>query len=371
MQVESFITDIEADGSKFNLFMAHHTFVNPTVMVEVSRRRIARGKSPVPVVVFAHGTALKMYENELRKDDDDDEYPLRFLPWMRKQGEKVFEGGDKVALVFAIAKAQKATFEKIFPAYPAERVIVTPNGYNQMIFKPADGATKESVLADMDQVLYDGFDADGVLPSEEHKKRIGLFPIEDVSAYEHVVLFVGKFANWKRLDTVLKAAQQWEQHESRKILTLIVGGGTNDTRRLYVDMAYKQLGLEHTFFLGPRPQPDLAKLFTMSDVGVFPSKHEPFGLVFIECMACGTPVIGAKSGGPVEFVHPGVGVLVPEGDNDTVADGVHHAVLKALDEGWKESKGRRCVDYAVKNFSLQAQCAKMLATAEKKILSCV
>jgi hypothetical protein len=44
----------------------------------------------------------------------------------------------------------------------------------------------------------------------------------------------------------------------------------------------------------------------------FPSYKEPFGMVFIECMACGTPTIGANSGGPTEFVKPGQGVLVEE-----------------------------------------------------------
>ena len=56
-------------------------------------------------------------------------------------------------------------------------------------------------------------------------------------------------------------------------------------------------------------------LFNCADVGCFPSYREPFGLVFIECMACGTPVIGADSGGPRDFVTPEVGTLVPETDD--------------------------------------------------------
>ena len=56
----------------------------------------------------------------------------------------------------------------------------------------------------------------------------------------------------------------------------------------------------------------LAELFSMSEVGMFPSYKEPFGMVFIECMACGCPTIGANSGGPKEFVKPEQGVLVEE-----------------------------------------------------------
>ena len=56
----------------------------------------------------------------------------------------------------------------------------------------------------------------------------------------------------------------------------------------------------------------MAELFSMSEVGMFPSYKEPFGMVFIECMACGTPTIGANSGGPTEFVKPEQGVLIEE-----------------------------------------------------------
>src|SRR5690242_21317043 len=76
-----------------------------------------------------------------------------------------------------------------------------------------------------------------------------------------------------------------------------------------------ELGLRRTYFVGPRPQEELTTLFNVADVGCFPSYKEPFGLVFIECMACGTPVIGADSGGPRDFVTPEVGVLVPETDD--------------------------------------------------------
>ena len=76
-----------------------------------------------------------------------------------------------------------------------------------------------------------------------------------------------------------------------------------------------ELGLRRTYFLGPRPQDELALLFGCADVGCFPSYREPFGLVFVECMACGTPVIGADSGGPRDFVTSEVGTLVPETDD--------------------------------------------------------
>ncbi|MGH3605025.1 MAG: glycosyltransferase, partial [Pseudonocardiaceae bacterium] len=103
-----------------------------------------------------------------------------------------------------------------------------------------------------------------------------------------------------------------------------------------------------------------------ADVGCFPSYREPFGLVFIECMACGTPVIGADSGGPRDFVIPKVGMLVPETDDHAaLAQSLAAAVDRGLDEGWKQTKGPTAEAYAKDNFSLVNQVSKLLAEVDR------
>merc|ERR1712087_601568 len=88
----------------------------------------------------------------------------------------------------------------------------------------------------------------------------------------------------------------------------------------------EELGLKNTFLIGARGQDQLAEMYTVASLGCFPSFKEPFGLVFVECMACKTPVIGANSGGPKDFVTPDVGELVAEPaettDLSTVPDGI-------------------------------------------------
>merc|ERR1712151_656126 len=112
----------------------------------------------------------------------------------------------------------------------------------------------------------------------------------------------------------------------------------------------EQLGLKNTFLLGARGQDQLAEMYTVAQLGCFPSYKEPFGLVFVECMACKTPVIGANSGGPKDFVTTAVGELVAEPhetkDLSTVALGVETlgntlatTISRALDEKWKQTKG--------------------------------
>jgi glycosyltransferase involved in cell wall biosynthesis len=127
-----------------------------------------------------------------------------------------------------------------------------------------------------------------------------------------------------------------------------------------------ELGLRRTYFLGPRPQDELTTLFNCADVGCFPSYREPFGLVFIECMACGTPVIGADSGGPQDFVTPEVGVLVPEtGDREALAASLAVAVNQAIDEDWKHTKGPIAEVYVRDKFSVVGQVAMLLATVDR------
>jgi len=112
---------------------------------------------------------------------------------------------------------------------------------------------------------------------------------------------------------------KWESTDDT-ICTIVIGSGPDESVREYHSVG-EEFGLKHTFFLGAKPQPVLAECFSAANVGVFPSYSEPFGLssgvwskisflisfsspgmVFIECMACGTPTIGANSGGPKDFV---------------------------------------------------------------------
>jgi glycosyltransferase involved in cell wall biosynthesis len=112
----------------------------------------------------------------------------------------------------------------------------------------------------------------------------------------------------------------------------------------------------------------LADVFSLSEVGMFPSYKEPFGMVFIECMACGTPTIGANSGGPTEFVKEPQGVLIEEEAEWRTPKGAKRlgerlaaTVQQALREDWKgTTRGPTCVPFVKENYSTLAQCQGML-----------
>lgn len=255
-----------------------------------------------------------------------------------------------------ISKEQKDGIKEIFPMFPQDRVIVAPNGINVEKFKP-----REKTLA---QVL------------EEQTKTL-LWPAAaptDLSKYKRIVVFVGKYAEWKRQAALLHAAAEYEK-TFPDVATLCAGTGPDDEINKIKKLC-EELGLQNTFLLGARGQDQLAEMYTVASLGCFPSFKEPFGLVFVECMACKTPVIGANSGGPKDFVSPSVGELVAEPpetkDLSTVAEGVktlgktlNETISRALKENWKETKGAACIKLAHDKFTVGAQVSQMLVDAGK------
>merc|ERR1719203_1955868 len=242
--------------------------------------------------------------------------------------------------------------------FPQNRVIVAPNGINVEKFKPREKTLTE-VLTEQTRTL--------VWPTAVPSKA-------DMGKYTQVVTFVGKAAEWKRQAALLHAAAQYEK-QFPNLATLCVGTGPDEELKKLKDKC-EELGLKNTFLLGPRSQDILAELYTVSELGCFPSFKEPFGLVFVECMACRAPVIGANSGGPKDFVVPEVGELVAEPeettDLSTVPDGVEtlgktltEAITRSLKEDWKASKGEACIKLAHDKFTVGAQVTNMLEALKK------
>merc|ERR1711920_845301 len=155
----------------------------------------------------------------------------------------------------------------------ADHVIVSPNGIDIDTFKPSDKK--------LTQVLKEQLIEEKIVWPE--------VPTEaSLEKYKRCITFVGKAAEWKRQAALLHAAAKYEK-EFPDLATLCVGTGPQDEMQKITDLC-KKLGLKNTFILGARGQPLLAEIYTVSAAGCFPSYKEPFGLVFVECMACKTPV---------------------------------------------------------------------------------
>merc|ERR1711865_1358501 len=341
-------------GTNFTFVVAHHSFINPLVMRRVLKKRVAEGLPKIPLYCFVHGTALKMYRWELgpKETDEQKTFPMRFHKIIL--AEKLFDDVENgVNACFVISEEQAGGIKEIFPTFPQERVIVAPNGINVEKFKPQPKTFDEVVLAQTRTIIWPEN-----APSEDDCKK-----------YKRAITFVGKFAEWKRQAALLYAAAEYEK-VFPDVVTLCVGTGPDAEAEKLKALA-AELGLKNTFLLGARAQDVLAELYTVSSLGCFPSYKEPFGLVFVECMACKTPVIGANSGGPKDFVTNDVGMLVDEPpettDLSTVAQGVqtlgktlNEAITTALNEDWKASKADACIKLAIDKFTVKAQVVAML-----------
>lgn len=134
-----------------------------------------------------------------------------------------------------------------------------------------------------------------------------------------VILSICRLVPRKGLDLVVKAVGKIV--DRRKDIVYLVGGTGPDEDRLKTLVA--DLGLRnYVKFVGRVPDDKMASYYSLGDVFVMPASSEPpdvegFGIVFLEANACGTAVIGSKTGGiPDAIVHGETGFLIQENNLD-------------------------------------------------------
>lgn len=178
---------------------------------------------------------------------------------------------------------------------------------------------KIGVPADKIQIIFNGVDLGEFQPAAVDRLALGL--PEDIP----LGLFAGDIRTpRKNLDTVLRSLTQVPD------LHLAIAGDASGSP--YPAMA-AELGLQdRTHFLGYRR--DMPQLMQAADLFIFPSRYETFGLVVLEAMASGTPVLTTATTGAAELVTPEVGYVVPHPDNALEIT----AALKHLSQDLARSK---------------------------------
>lgn len=167
-----------------------------------------------------------------------------------------------------------------------------------------------------------------------------------------LVSFVGKFATFKGIDVLLRAAAIYEK-QIPGVQTLLVGHGELSAQ---MTAPSDQLGLSGVHFLGHQPQPVVARIYNAADVSVVPSRVEPFGLVAVEALACATPVVATNAGGLPDFITEEVGSLVPVDDHESLAE----AIVAELQNEQLAEKGAAASRYAFAGFTWKQQVEKMV-----------
>jgi len=190
-----------------------------------------------------------------------------------------------------------------------------------------------------------GVDTDLFVPGDRAAARARLGLDE-----QPVLLWVGRVAPIKGLDTLLDAVARLRA-SGRPVRLLIVGGDADEAMSEHeVSLRRRIARLDLTSlvcFVGPQPQSVLPLYYAAADVTVLPSYYESFGMVALEAMACGSPVIASRVGGLVTTVRDGVtGFLIPEADVEALAERIG-ALVADPDLRWRI--GREGVRWAAQH----------------------
>jgi D-inositol-3-phosphate glycosyltransferase len=204
----------------------------------------------------------------------------------------------KADLIVASTQAELAQFQWLYKS-DISKVRVVPPGVDLTRFYP--------------------------IPSDEAKEFVGLGPTESM------ILYVGRIEPLKGIDTLLRAMAELNRRGSlqRRCQCLVVIGGepnsegteqSPEMERLFA--LRDELGLDDMIaFYGSRDQDTLPYYYSAAELVVVPSHYESFGLVALEAMACGKPVVASETGGLAFLVKDGeTGFHVPAAEPSALAD---------------------------------------------------
>ena len=250
----------------------------------------------------------------------------------RVNGEKrVMHIADRI---IAPTQSEKSQLETLYDLNP-QKIMIIPPGVNIHHFYP--------------------------IPQDEAKEAIGIL------ASDRMALFVGRIEPLKGVDTLIRAMAHVKENcvsfRCPHYLVIIGGDPNGDTEDTTAEMSRlqslcKTLGLDEiVVFLGKRDQNTLPYYYSAAEVVVMPSHYESFGMVALEAMACGTPVIASRVGGLAHLVKDGVtGYFVPAQDPIALSEKLRTIFVN---HNLRTELGAQAVDYA-KQFSWEWVTGQML-----------
>jgi D-inositol-3-phosphate glycosyltransferase len=184
----------------------------------------------------------------------------------------------------------------------ADRIVVASSHEQELLTElyAADPAKIAVVPCGVDLDVFTPMDKDAA------RRKLGL-PDND-----RVILFVGRIEPLKGIDILIGAAAQL--HEDENFRVLIVGGDARTEQQVAQLLAQaRRLDVDHHIsFVGAVAHDALPLYYNAADVCVVPSYYESFGMVAVESMACGTPVVASRVGGLASTIMDGeTGYLIP------------------------------------------------------------
>lgn len=266
--------------------ITHAHYVFPSGVFSLMLKKLFK----IPYIVTAHGGDI---ERMAKKS-------ARIRSWT----ELILQESDHVIAVGPVLAEQ---IEKDFHI-PKEKITICSMGVNRQVFHPGDKMAA--------------------------RKALGLE--QDAFTY----LFVGNVIKQKGIEELLLAFEKVQAEAGRKVKLVIIGS-RRDTKFIESIQPFVD---EDVQFVDPQPQSQLVQWFQASDVFVLPSHLEGFGLVALEAIASGTPVIASRVGGLVSLLGDGAGHLVePQNAPDLAAEMMH--AIRTPEEAYSNKQAADAILY--------------------------
>jgi D-inositol-3-phosphate glycosyltransferase len=263
----------------------------------------------VPILQMFH--TLGLVKKEIARSPDELEGDYRF------DGEN--QVIQKVDRILAATQSEVNQLKKLYNA-DETRITVLPPGVNTDRFYP--------------------------IPMDEAKEVVGI-PKED-----RMVLFVGRIEPLKGIDTLIEAMAMLKIKCKKCPHYLVIIGGENDNPEEQLSNEMERLktlshklGIEDVIiFAGKRGQDSLPYYYSAAEVVVMPSHYESFGMVALEAMACGTPMIASEVGGLRYLIKEGeTGYFVPMQNPEILAERMRTLLLNGK---LRHEMGMKAAEYA-------------------------
>jgi glycosyltransferase involved in cell wall biosynthesis len=199
-----------------------------------------------------------------------------------------------------------------------------------------------------------------LIPNGVDTKRFTPAPSKDSSQF--MVLFAGRLDYQKGVDIIIDAIRHLE-HEKEIVYNICGNGPLREEVERFAGSR------PNVHFLGYVPDDELVQLYKNASLFLMPSRRETFGLVAMEAMASGTPVVVTDTPGPRTFVKESFGRIVPPTNSKALADAIqwfHHLFLEQPEK--LKAMARSARDICVKEFDWE-HVADKLSVMIKKVFA--